>query len=244
MFIKTPVYNETDDTLEILKYKGSIKRWFVGLNVITFAAIFGELFFALFVGFGAIPLIVVIVMEYIYFLSVCRNGQPSAMRVYTYFQVACTVMFAYRVITSFLLFEGIILALYAFRAFITFFIFKYYSLYLEKVSLVTKNAQQQSTLPQESFLSKLRSQYNSTKQTLQTAQKVSAVVNSTSALFETSKKPPQNDLPTTYLGRENKTNKYGFNFDDIFKDQPKVPKHDQAASSIKNGKDEFIEIDI
>uniref|UniRef100_A0A0K0FUB0 Transporter n=1 Tax=Strongyloides venezuelensis TaxID=75913 RepID=A0A0K0FUB0_STRVS len=170
MIIEIPKYYENDDTVKILKFRASVKKTFILSNIFNGFAVLGELFFAFLIGLSGIPLIGAIVLEFIYFLSVVRNGQEKAMKQYTTFQILCTILFALRVVMSFSIVEGIIFAIYGVRMLLNYFVFRYYIKYLKKLEVLREEQKKmekdnQYSLRQKTFANIFLKKFKSSTKT-------------------------------------------------------------------------------
>uniref|UniRef100_A0A0K0ED99 Transporter n=1 Tax=Strongyloides stercoralis TaxID=6248 RepID=A0A0K0ED99_STRER len=136
MIIGSLHYDDSNDTIKILKFRASVKKAFILSNFYNVFAVIGEVFFSFLIGINGIPLIGAIILEFIYFLSVVKNGQESAMKQYLIFQIICTVLFLLRILMSFSMLEIIIFSIYGSRTLINYFVFKYYLKYLKKLQIL------------------------------------------------------------------------------------------------------------
>ncbi|CEF68351.1 Hypothetical protein SRAE_2000300900 [Strongyloides ratti] len=136
MIVENLKYDDDNDTIKILKFRTSVKKAFIFSNFYNGFAVIGEIFFTFLLGFSGIPLIGAIILEFVYFLSVVKNGQELAMRQYLIFQIVCTTLFLLRILMSFSLLEIMIFAIYGTRSFSNFFVFRYYIKYLKKLSIL------------------------------------------------------------------------------------------------------------
>uniref|UniRef100_A0A0N4Z2F4 Transporter n=1 Tax=Parastrongyloides trichosuri TaxID=131310 RepID=A0A0N4Z2F4_PARTI len=154
--INIPKYDDNDNTVQFLKFRSTVKKVFIVTNIINSLLVGCEIFFAFLLGLSGLPLIGAIIFEFIFLMSVVRNGQEKGMRQYSMFQVGCLILFCIRIVLSLPIIETIIFAIYGFRTVMTFFSFKYYIRYLKKMELLREEKKKMETELEEQHKLKQR----------------------------------------------------------------------------------------